>query len=298
MASIRQTILTRIVKTIRTIHTGLNSTDFMISRATEEIRVPIVEIRVEEEDPVVPGSKKYLAILSLYVTTYQSRTGIESLIEKIKSYVETSNIANVSELLFLRHETVYKANTKEDRFAEVKIVLSLMYKDANNDTPANSYPSVAPVGYMAIANYKAYALQASGSTTFQALGTNVYDSHMNANIEIPTNSGSISVDIVDAPVEESFGGSSTQKDDNAIQISIRAHFAKGVNNTVIAPFMFSIVDQVRKNANLGNVAGDLNRYMILREDFVPSYNKVFEESATVGAELIYFINKAQAYTQT
>ncbi len=298
MAAIRQTILTSIVKTIRTIHTGLNSTDFMISRATEEIRVPIVEIRVEEEDPVVPGSKKYLAILSLYVTTYQSRTGIESLIEKIKSYVETSNIANVSELLFLRHETVYKANTKEDRFAEVKIVLSLMYKDANNDTPANSYPSVAPVGYMAIANYKAYALQASGSTTFQALGTNVYDSHMNANIEIPTNSGSISVDIVDAPVEESFGGSSTQKDDNAIQISIRAHFAKGVNNTVIAPFMFSIVDQVRKNANLGNVAGDLNRYMILREDFVPSYNKVFEESATVGAELIYFINKAQAYTQT
>ncbi len=37
-----------------------------------------------------------------------------------------------------------------------------------------------------------FALMTSGSTTFQALGTNVYDSHINANLEIPTNSGSIS----------------------------------------------------------------------------------------------------------
>jgi len=298
MPGVRETILDNIVAGIKTVGKGVNATELMMSRPAEEAKVPIVSIRVEGEDPIEEGSKRYKAKLGLYVVTYQSRTSIESLVENIKSYIETSAIANVLELLYVGHETVYKTNAKEDKFAEVMIKLSLMYKDANNDTPANSYPSVAPVGYMAIANYKAYALQASGSTTFQALGTNVYDSHMNANIEIPTNSGSISVDIVDAPVEESFGGSSTQKDDNAIQISIRAHFAKGVNNTVIAPFMFSIVDQVRKNANLGNVAGDLNRYMILREDFVPSYNKVFEESATVGAELIYFINKAQAYTQT
>ncbi|KKN19935.1 hypothetical protein LCGC14_0940640 [marine sediment metagenome] len=165
MPGVRETILDNIVAGIKTVGKGVNATELMMSRPAEEAKVPIVSIRVEGEDPIEEGSKRYKAKLGLYVVTYQSRTSIESLVENIKSYIETSAIANVLELLYVGHETVYKTNAKEDKFAEVMIKLSLMYKDANNDTPANSYPSVAPVGYMAIANYKAYALQASGSST-------------------------------------------------------------------------------------------------------------------------------------
>ncbi len=256
--------------------------------------VPYVAVVVEDEDALFEGSSKFKALIALYILTNESFNAIEDLISDIKDYIKSASITNASELRM--GEPVHEVVGVEDaqKIAGTKMNVVLVYKEDNNDTPANKYPSSPPVGYMAIAKYKEYALMASGSTTFQALGTNVYDSHINANLEIPAGSGSISVDLVDAPVIEWFRGrfDNIKLDDNAIQISIRAHFAKGVNNTVIAPFMWSIVNLVRKNVNLGD------DYKMLGDEFIPEYNLVFEESATVGAKLTFNVLKGQYYEQS
>lgn len=259
---------------------------------------PYIAVVVDNKDAVFEGASKYRVNIGLYLLTKKNSNDIVDLISDVEDYIKSASITNVSEIRL--GEPVHEVVGVEDdqAIAATKMNIVIIYKDDNNDTPANSYPSAAPVGYMAIAHNKAYALAASGSTDYQALGTNVYDSHINANIEIPANSGSISVDINEAPVGEHFAGS-IHVDNNVVTISIRAHFAKGTNNTIIAPFMWSIVDQVRKNVDLGSSgASAANVYKMLHEPFVPIFNLDFEESATIGAELLYTINITQDYTQT
>lgn len=270
------------------------ATDFLLSSTRAINSTPYIGVWVDSEEPLSPGSNRYRTELVLQVLTEQSYVGIEDLIEDIKAYLKTADIDNALELDYLGHDPVPKNDIEEsDKISGTNIRVSLIYKDTNDDTIANQHPSTTPTGYMAIAHYKTYALMVSGSTTFQSAGTFVYNSHKNANLEIPADSGSISVDLVDAPVVEFFGGraDSIHVDDNAVQISIRAHFAKGITNTVIAPFMWSIVDEVRKNVNLGD------DYKMVHADFVPTFNQTFDESATTGAELLYSIHKAQDYTQ-
>ncbi|KKM07990.1 hypothetical protein LCGC14_1728350, partial [marine sediment metagenome] len=170
--------------------------------------LPYIAVVVEPEEATFEGSSRFKTAIALYIYTNESYNAIEDLISNVKDYIQSASITNALELRL--GEPVHEIVAVEDAqaVAATKLNVIRVYKEENNDTPANKYPPVAPVGYMAIANYKAYALQVSGSTTYQSMGTRVYDSHMNANIVVPAaaNSGSISVDIVDAPVVAFFGG--------------------------------------------------------------------------------------------
>ena len=253
---------------------------------------PYVAVVVEREEPLFEGSNRYKAEIALYLLTNQEYNHIEDLIGDVKDYIEGASITDVLELTYLNHEVVAVEDAQDKAATKINVVL--IYKTDNNDTPANKYPSTAPVGYMAIAKYKTYALTTSGSTTFQSAGTNVYDSHKNANLEIPAGSGSISVDIVDSDVVEDTGGTYSNElvDDNEVMISIRGHFDKEIPNTIIAPFMYQIVNKVRTNINLGG-----SYRLLVNEPFSVVYNQVWDVSNTVGAELVLNVNKYESYTQ-
>jgi len=288
---VRETILNSLVSGLDQIDDVQKATEYFLSLDATEDNAPIISMRVEGEEPTFKGSNRYRTTLGLYVLTDQTRVGIEGLIESIKQYVKTASITNMLELLYVGHEDVPKEAAVEGKYSSVKITLSLLYKDTNEDTAANVHPSTMPTGYMAISNYKTYALMVSGSTDIQSLGTNVYDSHKNANIEIPLNSGSISVDIINSEVVEAFRGSAAV-DDNIINISVRAHFAPTVLNDVIAPIVANINNVIKTHLDFGN------SYRVLRsEPFIIQYDQTFEESDTVGAEILFAVHAAQTYSQ-
>jgi len=292
MANVRSTILDDLVLGLDKVEGVAKATEYMLSLDNAEKWAPIISVVVESEEPVLPGSNRYRAELGLYVLTDQTRTGIEDLIEDIKEYIRTASITNVLELLYIGHEDVPKEDSEEGRYSSVKILLSLLYKDTNTDTLANAHYDSTITGYMAGAHYKIYALMVSGSTTFQPLGTNVYDSHKSANIEIPANSGSISVDIVNSAIVEDDGGiyNNLLVDDNDVIMSIRGHYPIETPNRTIEPFMYTIVNEIRSNVNLGD-----SYKLLANEPFDIAYNQVFDESGTTGSELIFSVRRYWSY---
>ena len=293
MAGTRKQILNDLVKDLDTVEGVAKATEFFPSQDNVEKFAPTVVVVVEREEVVTSGTSRYKADLGLYVIADQSYTGIEDLIEDIKDYVKSASITNVLQLTYIGHEVVSKEDVDDNKFSSTKIDLELLYKDTNSDTLANADPTPALVGYMSISHYLVYAQIVSGSTTLQDAGTNVYDSHRNANLTIPANSGSLSVDIINSNVIPDQPGVSFSNicDYNEIQISVRGHFVEGTQNNVIMPFMYKVINEIRSNVELSG-----SYHVHTDEPFNIIYDQEFEESGTNGSELIFNVRKYWEYS--
>lgn len=294
MNGVRETIIRDLVADLNGIQDIGLATEYVMNLTNADDRSPYVAVSVESETPTVPGSSRYKASLDLWITTEQDFNGIESLIEDIKDYIKTASITNVLELTYVGHEPVAKEQFDDNRFSSTRLNISLLYKDTNTDTVVNTTPATARVGYMSISHGKVYDLMVASGSAIQSAGTNVYDSHSNANLEIPTGSGSLTVDIVDSNVLPDIPGlSSTDVCDlNEIALSIRGHFAEGTANTVIMPMMYNVVNEIRTNIDLG----DYYR-LYTDEPFSIIYDQDFEESGTRGSELTFNVRRYWEYTQ-
>lgn len=293
MADTRKTIISDLVAGLDGLPSVTKATDLLISLdRVEEKFTPYIGLVVEPETPMYLGSKRYQVSVGLYVITKQSFTGIEDLISDVKDYLDTATIDNVLQLTYVGHDETIKEDDDDNKLASTKINFTFIYADPNDDTAANAPTDVVVFGFQSISHRKVYDLMVSGSIVYQPLGTNVYDSHRNANIIVPAGSGSLSVDIITSDVMDDQGGLSGSEnvDDNAVALSIRAHFNEGTQNTLIMPFMHRVINELRSNVDLG----DSYRLMI-EVPFRTSYDQIFDISGTTGAEQILIVNRYWAY---
>ncbi|MCK5641419.1 MAG: hypothetical protein KAJ19_11500, partial [Gammaproteobacteria bacterium] len=213
----RELILNDLVSQLDDLSNVSKATMRLLLFIDQEKYMPYIGVIPGDDIPVISDGydTRYNMSVTLIVKTREDELPLETLISDIKTLMQSIDLgADVLSSKVVGIQEVDVQDEKSTRFSATGILLEIIYKENfGTDYPAIETRTLTePDG---VAHYKLYETLVSGSVSIQALGTNVYDTHFRAAMEIPAGSGSISIgSIVNAMDEDDDATSGDERIEN------------------------------------------------------------------------------------